>query len=407
MSRLVVSALVAMLGVAACTDASIVSTSPEVGRAAAAGAKERRFAAERVTASARWNQLTRQIIARRGGSSNAAARTYALVSVAQYNAVIAAEEAKAHDVHPSVAGAAAAAAAGVLAALYPAEESFVTDALAADAAYFPTLPSERHADFDAGLAVGRTVAAAVFAHGETDGSKTEWTGTVPVGPGYWIPAPPPASPQDAIWGEVRPWLMTSGDQFRPAAPLAFGSPEFLTSLAEVRTYSDTRTSDQLRIAQFWASGYGAGGPAGYFGALATGLAAQEHLDERRAARMLAVLHMAVMDASIGCYDGKYFYWYVRPYQADPAITTPVGRPNFPSYPSAHSCLSAAAAGVLAVFFPSAADDLQAQVEEAGMSRIYGGLHFDFDITAGQQLGRSVAELALRLAPHGHRAIPLE
>jgi membrane-associated phospholipid phosphatase len=206
---------------------------------------------------------------------------------------------------------------------------------------------------------------------------------------------------------VRPGLMTSGDQFRPAPPPAFGSPEFLAALAEVRHYSDARTAEQLRIAQFWNSGYGPGGPAGFFGTLAAALTTGQNLDERRAARVLAVMHMAIMDASIGCYEAKYFYWYIRPYQADAAITTPVGRPNFPAYPSAHSCLSSAAAGVLAGYFPSAAEELRAMVQEAGMSRLYAGLHFDFDIAAGQQLGYSVAELALRLAPDGHQPIALD
>ena len=164
------------------------------------------------------------------------------------------------------------------------------------------------------------------------------------------------------------------------------------------------TSD---LRSFWATGYGAGGPAGWFGNVATSLAARQNLDERRTARLLAVLHMAVMDASIGCYEAKYSYWYARPYQFDPAIMVPVTRPNFPSYPSAHSCLSSAAAGVLSSFFPSAADELDAMVEEAGISRIYAGLHFRFDITAGQTLGFAVADLALRMAPKGHEPIPLD
>jgi membrane-associated phospholipid phosphatase len=201
--------------------------------------------------------------------------------------------------------------------------------------------------------------------------------------------------------------MTSGDQFRPPPPPAFGSPGYLADLAEVRRLSDTRTPEQLQIAQFWASGYGAGGPAGYFGAAAVELITRQHLDERRAARVLATLHMAIMDASIGCYEAKYRYWYLRPYQADPAITTPVGKPNFPSYPSAHSCLSAAAGGVLGALFPTAADDLRAKVEEAGVSRLYAGLHFRFDVTAGQALGVGVADLALRLGPNGHQPIALD
>ena len=406
MPRLSLAGLIAALGLTACADASPVPTAPttagEAARSAATG-----VAAERTTAAARWNVLTRAIIARRGGSSNAAARLFALVSVAQYNAVIAAEAARARGEHPSEAGAAAAAAATVLAARYASEQAVVQAQLAADAAYFATLPSERDADFAAGTAVGRSVAAAVLAHAATDGSDAVWTGTIPLGPGFWTSTPPTAPPQEPRWGEIRPWLLSSADQFRPPPPPAFGSPEFLAALAEVRSLSDTRTPEQLRIAQFWASGYGAGGPAGYFGSVAVELSTQRHLDERKAARLLAVMHMAIMDASIGCYEAKYLYWYIRPHQADAAITIPVNRPNFPAYPSAHSCLSAAAAGVLAAFFPSDADALRAMVEEAGVSRLYAGLHFRFDVTAGQELGFAVAELAMRLAPNGHRPIPLD
>ena len=395
--------LVALVALAACTDASRDPTASDAAnvRSSRAGGA----AADRVTASALWNLRTRAIIGRRGGNSNAAARTYALVSVAQYDAVIAAEEAKDRGLHPSEAGASAAASAAVLASLYPAEQSFLNDELASDAEYFPTLPSERDADYAAGVAVGQAVGAAVAAYAATDGSKLAWTGTVPVGPGYWRPT---GAPQDANWGAVRPWTMTSGDEFRSAPPPEFGvSPQYVADLAEVHALSDAPTADQLRIAKFWATEYGAGGPAGYFGALAVDLAGRQHLDERRASRMLAVLHTAIMDASIGCYDAKYWYWYIRPYQADATVKTWVTRPNFPSYPSAHSCLSGAAGGVLAGFFPFASEELAAMVAEAGVSRIYAGLHFRFDVTAGRELGDAVAAQALRLAPKGHRAIPLD
>ncbi|HET7459581.1 MAG TPA: hypothetical protein VFJ74_18155, partial [Gemmatimonadaceae bacterium] len=149
MPRRLLPILVAVLGVVACTDASKAPTVPDASPAAARAA-----AADRVTAAALWEQRTRAIIGRRGGSSNFAARTFALVSVAEYDAVIAAENAKDGGLHPSEAGASSAAAASVLAALYPAEQSFITTQLAADAAYFPTLPSERDTDWDAGVEVG-------------------------------------------------------------------------------------------------------------------------------------------------------------------------------------------------------------------------------------------------------------
>jgi hypothetical protein len=404
MSRLQLAGLAAVVVLGACKDAGPLPTVPESPRTVAPRAGD--AAADRVTASARWNLRTREIIGRQGGDSNAAARTYALVSVASYDAVIAAKRVKARSKHPSEAAAAGAAAATVLASLYPEERGFIEAALVKDAAEFPTLPSERNADFDAGTDVGRTVGAEVYAYARTDGSDAVWTGTVPEGPGYWNSAPPPATPSGALWGEVRPWLMSSGDQFRSGPPPVFGSPDFLEALAEVRSITDQLTAEQVEIAKFWAGDYGPGGPAGFFGSLATELASGQHLNERRAARVLAVLHMAIMDASIGCYDAKYHYWYIRPYQADPAIKTAVKRPNFPSYPSAHSCLSAAAAGVLSAYFPPASDELRALVQEAGMSRIYGGIHFPFEIEAGRKIGESVAALALKLAPNGYEAIPL-
>lgn len=133
---------------------------------------------------------------------------------------------------------------------------------------------------------------------------------------------------------------------------------------------------------------------------ADALAQQNQRDAMETARMLAMMHVAAMDASIGCWDAKYTYWYIRPYQADAAITTPVGRPNFPSYPSA------AYAAVLSGLFPAASSNLTAQLDEAGVSRIYAGLHFRLDIGAGQQIGKSTAALALAAVQTGV-AIPLK
>lgn len=363
--------------------------------------------AARETAAVRWMALTRTILGRREPGPLGAARTFALVSVAQYDAVIAAGDSREGGLHPSRAGAAAGAAAAVLRALYPAEAPVAAAQLAADAAYFPALPSERDADFAAGVAVGEEVAAAVLARAAADGSDAVWTGTIPAGPGYWRNAPPPAQPLAPLWGRVRPWVLDSGDQFRPGPPPAFGSPEFAAALAEVRAFTDNRTPAQLAIAQFWQGGSGPGGPMGHFSAVAGGLAARHHMDEKAATRMYAVMYMAMMDASIGCWDAKYAYWYIRPHQADPGITTPVGRPNFPAYPSAHSCLSAAAVGVLSEAFPASSPELHAQVEEAGVARLYAGLHFRFDITAGRALGFAVAREVLERAPRANQPIPLD
>ena len=107
------------------------------------------------------------------------------------------------------------------------------------------------------------------------------------------------------------------------------------------------------------------------------------------------MHAAMMDAMIGCWDAKYFYWYIRPSQVDAAITLPIGLPNHPSFPSGHSCQSAAATTVLTNFFPEQAAELKRQLELAGLSRMYAGIHYRFDIDAGQDLGTSVGEYAIR------------
>ena len=105
--------------------------------------------------------------------------------------------------------------------------------------------------------------------------------------------------------------------------------------------------------------------------------------------------MAEMDAGICCWDAKYAYWLLRPWMADPAITTPVGKPNFPSYTSGHSTFSGAAAALLAHVFPDRAAELEAMAEEASISRVYGGIHYRFDSERGLEAGRAIGALAIR------------
>jgi membrane-associated phospholipid phosphatase len=111
----------------------------------------------------------------------------------------------------------------------------------------------------------------------------------------------------------------------------------------------------------------------------------------------------MMDATIGCWDAKLFYWLIRPWKADLAITTTaaVGKPNHPSYPSGHSCVSSSGASVLSTFFPEKTAQLNAMVIQAGLSRMYGGIHYRFDIDAGQVLGRNVAAFAIAADASGN------
>ena len=128
--------------------------------------------------------------------------------------------------------------------------------------------------------------------------------------------------------------------------------------------------------------------------------------EREAARVLALANMAGFDVLNACFDAKFAYYLIRPTQVDPTIRLGTGLPNHPSYPSGHSCITSAMATVLGSAFPSERARFEAMIEEAGMSRIWAGLHYRFDCEAGQELGRQVARYVLEHGVNAHQAIPL-
>lgn len=342
-----------------------------------------------------WHELARSLVARRSVDPPMASRAYALLAVAQHRALRAAlDEVPDHGAGrgrlgaPSPSSAVASASAGVLGALFP-------DDLAEIGTY--AAPVFEDGDAGAGSLIGRETAEAILAEAATDGSDLPWLGSAPTGPGIWFSsAIPVAAPLRPSWASVRPWAMPSGDHVRPPPPPAPGSAAFDAALAEVRLVSDTRTPEQLRIARFWADGAGTSGPPGHWNAIAADLLSRNGVSAARAAHVLALLNVAMMDAGIACWDAKYEYWLLRPSQADPLITTPVGLPNFPSYVSGHATFSGAAGEVLGTLFPSRRAALLAMAEEAAMSRLYGGIHYRFDSDVGLDMGRRIGELVLML-----------
>jgi len=361
-------------------------------------------------ASPEWQAIARNFVMQSTVSRNSAAatRVYAYLSMAQYDAVGRAEDAiggNESETDPTLGdglgrggrsqletdrGAVAGASAAVLTYFDPAEAQLFEDKVQEQANAGPGQP---HPDFVRGEAMGRQVGAVAIARAITDGFDQPWTGTVPVGPGLWFSsAKPPQPPVNAQLPGMRPFFLRSADQFRPAPPSAFGSPAYLAALAEVRNISDTRTAEQVNIAMFWAKGAGTSSISGFWNVMATGWIDESGLREREATHVFALLDAAMMDAAIGCFDAKVTYWFIRPPQADPAIKLipAIGLPNHPSYPSAHSCFSGAAAEMLSEFFPAKADSLDAMVDQAGLARIYAGIHYRFDVDVGQQLGRQVA-----------------
>lgn len=349
-------------------------------------------------ATVAWNQTARELVAARAVASPAAQlRIFAYLTLAQYNAIVTAEDTKNGGTHASPAAAVGGASVVVLKSFFPLDGALIDARLAEQLAAAPW-PGGKQKDAASGEAVGRAVGTAVVAYAAAENFNVLPLPPVPVGPGYWFSGTPSVR---ALWGS-RPFFLTSADQFRSAPPPAFGSPAFLADLAEVRTLSDTRTPAQLATGLLWAPRI-----ANFMNEVGAGLMVTHKRSEREAAHILALANMAAFDAHIACWDAKFAYWLIRPSQVDPLITLPVGLPNHPSYISGHSCNTATFATVLAHAFPTETALLESYTTEAGLSRIYLGIHYRFDITAGQELGRNVAEWAIAHDVAGHKPFPLD
>jgi membrane-associated phospholipid phosphatase len=350
-----------------------------------------------------WNGVARQLVGTYRFNALQAIRGYAIVSLAQYNAAIAAENAKARGEHPSVHAAISAASVVALSYLHAAESQALEmrlDEYLADEGW----PGGKHQDEASGESIGRLVAAQVVARAQNDGFFAPWTGTVPTGPGKWFTATTPVGP---TVGQAKPFFLDATNQFRPAPPPAFGSAEFNAALAEVRQIADTRTPQQTAIAVFWNLPAGTHQPPGFWNEEAANLAVRNRLNERETAHTMALMNMVSYDAIVASHEAKYFYWLIRPSQADPGIVLPIGLPNFPSYPSNHAAISAGMARVLGDRFPSDRVRLDALADEAALSRVFGGIHYRFDGEEGLVLGRKIAAWALARDVKGHQPFGLQ
>ena len=350
---------------------------------------EMRAAVRKPLSTLEWNRVAREMIVKHKPNQQAAQRGMAYLTLAQF---VAAEEAEKSPPKPfTTQGAIAGASQVVLSYLYPADSAAFRAEVELRAA---ALEPGRDEAFRHGVALGRTIGLRAVELATSDRFSAPWTGTVPTGPGIWFSsATPPAPPALPMLGQVEPFFLTSGSQFRPGPPPAFQSPAFETALAEVRNIAATRTPQQDSTAKFWAMGTGTL-IAGFWNSTAAELIEREHLGEREAAHTLALMNTAAMDGLIACADAKFAYWLLRPTQADPTISLAIGLPNFPAYPSNHSCFSGAAAYVLAALFPQDAQRLAGMAYQAGISRIFGGIHYRFDADAGLEIAEQVSALAI-------------
>ena len=385
--------LASALLLAACDGAfTTEATEPGVGNEQPGGAPHLNASVKfwEDNAAVYWDEVARTLVAQANFNAFQAIRGYAILGIAQYNAATAAERQKNRNLHPSVRAAISGASVAALSYLFPSQSSqleFLLDAFLAKNAF----PGSEHEDPVTGETLGREVGGLVVERAKIDRFFDPWTGTIPVGPGYWTTT---TTPTGAGFGQAKTYLLVSSDQFRPAPPPAFGSPEFAAALAEVRTFSDTRTAEQDALAKFWNLPPGTHTPPGYWNEEATKLAVRYRLSERATAHLLALMNMVSFDAVVASHEAKYHYWLLRPSQADPAITLPIGLPNFPSYPSNHAAISAGMARIIGAQFPAEKRRLDRLADEAALSRVFGGIHYRFDGLAGLELGRKVAAWAL-------------
>ena len=233
--------------------------------------------------------------------------------------------------------------------------------------------------------------------------------------------------------------MNSPDEFRPTGPPALTSQAFADAYNELLALgsvtSSVRTADQTQIARFWADGAGTVTPAGHWNQIAEEVAQAAGNGVGETARLFAMLNIAMADAAIAAWDAKAFYSFWRPVTAiragdtdgndltapDPEWSSLLITPPFPEYISGHSTFSGAAATVLEAAFGDQTSfsigspglpgvtrtftNFSAAAAEAGCSRIYGGIHYEFSNQDGLATGARLASTCWRgfpRAPISHR-----
>ncbi len=359
-----------------------------------------------------------------------AARAYAYLSVAQYDACIAAYHYKQQfnraapftiddgiqtllpktnlPSYPSEDAVVLGASVEILKLMFPGDQDYIQQKANEHKTARLIAGMNVRSDIEAGELLGKLVATKAVAKARSDraglaiGNPTIWAqqeaNCIALGEAPWksleIPNRPGMLP---LYGNVRTFLfdsLTMVNEIRPTAPPSTSSTQFKAELEEVYNVSENLSRDQLRIAHFWADGVNTFTPPGHWNYIASNAFVSEHFSEARWARNMALLNMSLMDAAIVCWHTKYNFYSPRPSQMDSRIKTVTGVPNFPSYMSGHSTFSGAASGVLSYLIPTEAAYFNNLAKEASISRLYGGIHYRSDCDAGITSGAKVARYAI-------------
>ena len=372
-----------------------------------------------------WNERTVAYVQSRGMGPPPAERIIAMVHAAMFDAINSIERKyRPYLVQLPVTAAtsrevAAAAAAGtVLANIDPQAQ---TDMKSALATYLANIPDS--AEKAAGITLGAAVAARVLEARANDGSAGSDNYRPKAKVGTYVPTAPTLAPQ---WSGVKPFAMTSGSQFRPAAPVVLTSREWTADYNEIKELggrnSEKRSAQQLENARFWiASG------ANIYYPIVRAIHESKRLSLIESARLYALMAVARADALIAVFDAKYHYDFWRPITAirngdidgNPATTrdatwAPIAEtPMHPEYPCAHCILAASMTGVVEVLFGTAEvrevainsptlpgvthrwTNMRALDTEVADARIWAGFHYRFSTRIGQDMGRRIGQYTVR------------
>lgn len=397
----------------------------------------------------KWNNVLLNVIRQVGGSPCPIARGGAMMHGAIYdavNSIVPTHEPYlvkvAASPSASIDAAVAYAAHDSLAAAFPGTTVNLTEELNKALGMLP--PGTSAADIAAGKAVGRAAAQAMITARSGDGADDNTPYVNGTQPGDWRPtgSGAAASPN---WPRVTPFAMTSGSQFRPPRPGGYlsktemlRSAEYAGQLNEVKDLgksdSKTRTKEQTDIAFFWANDLdGTYKPPGHLFAITQIVSAQRSLDVVENARLFALVGLAMGDAVIVAWDAKYStdldLWrpesgvQLADTDGNPSTTKDANwkplsvdrngnnfSPPFPAYVSGHATLGSTHAGIMRRYFgtdnvrftattedPSAKkvtrtfNSFTAAGLENARSRVYLGVHYQWDADHGFHSGNALAE----------------